>query len=145
VEIDGNGGAGGSLGGAAGTGTTHPTVARWGGGGSGTVNPGGTAPNRTGGNTGGGNGSPGGAFLPADRNGKVGNAAGAGGGGGGGVDGGGGGGGGRTNGPVAAGSGNPGTSPNPTTFNAQPVTPGGSVPITVGSPGGSVVISWDPQ
>jgi hypothetical protein len=41
--------------------------------------------------------------------------------------------------------GNPGTSPNPTTFNAQPVTPGGSFPISVGSPGGQVVISWNPQ
>jgi hypothetical protein len=145
VEIDGNGGAGGSLGGAAGIGTTHPSVPRWGGGGSGTINPGACAPSRSGGNCGGGAGGPGAAFPQACGFGRVGNVSGAGGGGGGGYAGGGGGGGGRSNGPVPANPGNPGTSPNPSTFNSQPVTPGASYPITAGSPGGSVVISWNPQ
>jgi hypothetical protein len=33
----------------------------------------------------------------------------------------------------------------PATFNCVPVTPGGTEPITVGSPGGQIVISWNPQ
>jgi hypothetical protein len=33
----------------------------------------------------------------------------------------------------------------PATFNCVPVTPGGTAPITVGSPGGQIVISWNPQ
>jgi hypothetical protein len=61
--------------------------------------------------------------------------------------GGGGGGGGRGN------AGNAGTaSPTPSgvvatpvTFNCVPVTPGGTAPITVASPGGQIVISWNPQ
>jgi hypothetical protein len=61
--------------------------------------------------------------------------------------GGGGGGGGRGN------LGNPGgTSPtptgaaaNPVTFNCVTVTPGSTTPIVVASPGGQVVISWNPQ
>jgi hypothetical protein len=38
-----------------------------------------------------------------------------------------------------------GAAASPTTFNCVPVTPGGSAPITVASPGGQVVISWNPQ
>lgn len=38
-----------------------------------------------------------------------------------------------------------GSSATPITHKAVPVTPGGSYPITVASPGGQVVISWDPQ
>jgi len=43
------------------------------------------------------------------------------------------------------GGGNPGSAANPTTFNCVPVTPGCTAPITVGSPGGQIVISWNPQ
>lgn len=61
--------------------------------------------------------------------------------------GGGGGGGGRGNvgnagGNSSAPSGSAGT---PQTFNCVPVTPGSPYPITVGTPGGQVVISWNPQ
>ena len=42
------------------------------------------------------------------------------------------------------GSGNPGGSGSPATYSNVPVTPGGSYPITVTSPG-SVKISWCPQ
>lgn len=62
--------------------------------------------------------------------------------------GGGGGGGGRGtagNAGSAGGAGNPGAASTPSTFNCVPVTPGGSAPITVASPGGQVVISWNPQ
>jgi hypothetical protein len=38
-----------------------------------------------------------------------------------------------------------GSAANPVTFNCVPVTPGTPTPITVGSPGGQVVISWNPQ
>lgn len=43
------------------------------------------------------------------------------------------------------GAGNPGAAANPTTFNCVPVSPGTSYPIVVGSPGGQVTISWNPQ
>ena len=43
------------------------------------------------------------------------------------------------------GAGGTGGTANPTTFNCVPVTPGGTAPITVASPGGQVVISWNPQ
>lgn len=50
-------------------------------------------------------------------------------------------------------AGNPGgPTPTPTgaagtlqTFNCVPVTPGAPTPITVGTPGGQIVISWNPQ
>ena len=61
---------------------------------------------------------------------------------------GGGGGGGRGNAGNAGGSGgagNPGTAATPSTVNCVPVTPGTNAPIVVGSPGGQVVISWNPQ
>jgi hypothetical protein len=61
--------------------------------------------------------------------------------------GGGGGGGGRGN-AGNAGGGSPtptGAAGTPQTFNCVPVTPGGTAPITVGTPGGQVVISWNPQ
>ena len=61
---------------------------------------------------------------------------------------GGGGGGGRGNVGNAGGAGSAwgsGAAASPTTFNCVPVTPGGSAPITVASPGGQVVISWNPQ
>lgn len=61
--------------------------------------------------------------------------------------GGGGGGGGRGNAGNAG-----GTSPTPTgtagtpqTFNCVTVTPGATTPIVVGTPGGQIVISWNPQ
>jgi hypothetical protein len=38
-----------------------------------------------------------------------------------------------------------GAAATPATFNCVPVTPGGTAPITVGSPGGQIVISWNPQ
>jgi hypothetical protein len=38
-----------------------------------------------------------------------------------------------------------GSAATPTTFNCVSVTPGGSVPVTVASPGGQIVISWNPQ
>jgi hypothetical protein len=61
--------------------------------------------------------------------------------------GGGGGGGGRGN---AGNAGGPsptisGSAANPVTYNCVPVTPGTPTPITVGTPGGQVVISWNPQ
>lgn len=60
---------------------------------------------------------------------------------------GGGGGGGRGN---AGNAGGPTPTPSgvaatPVTFNCVPVTPGTPTPITVASPGGQVVISWNPQ
>lgn len=61
---------------------------------------------------------------------------------------GGGGGGGRGNAGNAGGSGGTGgagSAANPTTFNCVPVTPGSPYPVTVASPGGQVVISWNPQ
>jgi hypothetical protein len=61
--------------------------------------------------------------------------------------GGGGGGAGRGN-AGNAGGGSPtptGTAATPATFNCVPVTPGTPTPITVGSPGGQIVISWNPQ
>jgi hypothetical protein len=64
------------------------------------------------------------------------------------VSGGGGGGGGRGNLGNAGGNGgagNPGTAATPSTANCVPVTPGCTAPITVASPGGQVVISWNPQ
>jgi len=62
--------------------------------------------------------------------------------------GGGGGGGGRGNAGNAGGAGGAGGTGGagtPTTFNCVPVTPGGTAPITVGTPGGQIVISWNPQ
>lgn len=56
-----------------------------------------------------------------------------------------GGGGGRGNAGNAGNPGNAGAAANPSTFNCESVTPGASYPITVGSPGGQVVISWNPQ
>jgi hypothetical protein len=38
-----------------------------------------------------------------------------------------------------------GQAATPSTFNCVPVTPGGTTPITVGTPGGQIVISWNPQ
>lgn len=88
---------------------------------------------------------------------NIGLRSGAGGGGGGGIFGnpclpyrgaGGGGGGGRGNDGNAGGSGGTGgtaAAATPTTFNCVSVTPGGSVPVTVASPGGQIVISWNPQ
>jgi hypothetical protein len=61
--------------------------------------------------------------------------------------GGGGGGGGRGNAGNAGGN-SPtisGTAASPATFNCVPVTPGTPTPITVGAPGGQIVISWNPQ
>lgn len=73
------------------------------------------------------------------------------------------GGGGQTSGPAQmaggggggarGGEGNPGGSSSapsgsaatPSTFNCVAVTPGSSYPITVASPGGQIVISWNPQ
>jgi len=62
--------------------------------------------------------------------------------------GGGGGGGGRGNAGNAGGaggSGGSGVAATPSTVNCVPVTPGGTAPITVASPGGQIVISWNPQ
>lgn len=62
--------------------------------------------------------------------------------------GGGGGGGGRGNAGNPGGSGNagnPGASGSPSTSNCIPVIPGSPYPITVGSPGGQVVVNWNPQ
>jgi hypothetical protein len=61
---------------------------------------------------------------------------------------GGGGGGGRGNAGNAGGCGGGGgcgVAGTPATFNCVPVTPGCTAPITVGSPGGQIVISWNPQ
>jgi hypothetical protein len=61
---------------------------------------------------------------------------------------GGGGGGGRGNAGNAGGCGGAGgcgVAGTPATFNCVPVTPGCTAPITVGSPGGQIVISWNPQ
>jgi hypothetical protein len=61
--------------------------------------------------------------------------------------GGGGGGGGRGN-AGNAGGGSPtptGVAGTPQTFNCVPVSPGTTTPITVGTPGGQIVISWNPQ
>jgi hypothetical protein len=41
--------------------------------------------------------------------------------------------------------GNPGSAATPSTVNCVPVTPGTNAPIVVGSPGGQIVISWNPQ
>ena len=57
----------------------------------------------------------------------------------------GGGGGGRGNAGNAGTAGNPGSAASPSTHNCLSVSPGGSYPITVGSPGGQVKISWNPQ
>jgi hypothetical protein len=60
----------------------------------------------------------------------------------------GGGGGGRGNAGNAGGCGGGGgcgVAGTPATFNCVPVTPGCTAPITVGSPGGQIVISWNPQ
>jgi hypothetical protein len=43
------------------------------------------------------------------------------------------------------GAGGCGVAGTPATFNCVPVTPGGTAPITVASPGGQIVISWNPQ
>ena len=45
----------------------------------------------------------------------------------------------------AAPSGGNGQAGTPSTVNCVTVTPGATVPITVGSPGGQIVISWNPQ
>lgn len=81
---------------------------------------------------------------------RSGSGGGGGGGGPGGMPrgGGGGGGGGRGNAGNAGGTGgagNAGSAGTPVTYNCVPVTPGSPYPITVGSPGGQVVISWNPQ
>lgn len=62
-----------------------------------------------------------------------------------GAGGGGGGRGGAGNAGGSGGSGGAGAAANPNTFNCVTVTPGGSVPVTVASPGGQIVISWNPQ
>ena len=62
--------------------------------------------------------------------------------------GGGGGGGGRGNAGNAGGAGGAGGTGGAgttQTFNCVPVTPGCTSPITVASPGGQIVISWNPQ
>jgi hypothetical protein len=59
--------------------------------------------------------------------------------------GGGGGGGGRGALGNSGGAGNPGSNANPTTHNAISVTPGASYPVSVASPGGQVIVSWNPQ
>jgi hypothetical protein len=59
--------------------------------------------------------------------------------------GGGGGRGGAGNAGGAGGAGGTGGAGTPATFNCVPVTPGGTEPITVASPGGQIVISWNPQ
>lgn len=56
-----------------------------------------------------------------------------------------GGGGGRGSAGNAGNPGNPGSAANPSTVNCVPVTPGSPYPISVGSPGGQIVISWNPQ
>jgi hypothetical protein len=64
------------------------------------------------------------------------------------LGGGGGGGGGRGNAGNAGGAGGAGgtgTAGTPATFNCVPVSPGTTTPITVASPGGQIVISWNPQ
>jgi hypothetical protein len=45
----------------------------------------------------------------------------------------------------SGGSGGTGQAANPNTFNCVTVTPGGSFPVCVASPGGQIVISWNPQ
>lgn len=45
----------------------------------------------------------------------------------------------------AGGAGNAGNPGTPATYNCVPVIPGGAYPITVGAPGGEIVISWNPQ
>ena len=45
----------------------------------------------------------------------------------------------------SGGSGGTGGAATPVTQNCVPVTPGSPYPITVASPGGQVVISWNPQ
>jgi hypothetical protein len=45
----------------------------------------------------------------------------------------------------AGGAGGSGVAATPSTVNCVPVTPGCTAPITVASPGGQVVISWNPQ
>jgi hypothetical protein len=74
--------------------------------------------------------------------------SGGGGGSGGACNSGGGGGGGRGNAGNAGGAGGAGgtgAAGTPQTFNCVTVTPGSTTPITVSSPGGQVVISWNPQ
>lgn len=63
------------------------------------------------------------------------------------ASGGGGGGGGRGNAGNAGGSSSTptGAAATPQTFNCVTVTPGSTTPIVVASPGGQVVISWNPQ
>lgn len=162
------GGAGGN-GGGAGT-TAGPCYSpSWflgfGGGGAGVCNNGSTKncpyPNSAPLNTGGAGGTPGGGagggypacgqgpcFTPWMRGRKANaNRAGSGGGAGSpfGFYGPGGGGGGRGNLGNPGTSGNAGSAANPSTTNCRAVTPGASYPISVGSPGGQVVISWNPQ
>lgn len=109
-----------------------------------------------------------GAYYPACANAGTGNCRGGGGGGGGAVSkaifgGKGGGGGGRGNAgnsgtagnPGSAGNpgnpgnpgaaGNPGSAATPSTVNCLTVSPGTGYPISVGSPGGQITISWNPQ
>lgn len=57
----------------------------------------------------------------------------------------GGGGGGRGTLGNAGTAGNPGTNATPASYNCVPVKPGCSYPITVGSPGGQIKISWNAQ
>ena len=42
-------------------------------------------------------------------------------------------------------AGNPGSNATPSTQNCVPVVPGTPYPITVGSPGGQFIVSWNPQ
>jgi hypothetical protein len=153
--LGGSGGFGGgpAAGGCGAPGSPYNSInSGRGGGGAGVCNSGslGSCPcaQGAGGNPGGGpGGSQGGGFGGAANVSRAG-----GGGGGGGIlyfnnaaIGGGGGGGSSASGPYGAGSGNPGLPSSIITLNCQPVTPGASYPISVGSPGGQVTISWNPQ
>lgn len=132
-----SGGVGGN-----GGGNAHPTYRR-GGGGAGTDNdgqPGLYCPG-FGGNIGGGRGG----FAPFVAGSSYYRRAGGGGGGGISAYAIGAGGGGRGNLGNAGSPGNAGGTANPSTFNSVSVTAGASYPISVASPGGQVVISWNPQ
>ena len=59
--------------------------------------------------------------------------------------GGGAGGGGRGNSGNPGNAGNAGSSATPGSFACTPVTKAGSYPVTVGTPGGQITISWNAQ
>lgn len=135
----------------------------WGGGGAGVCNNGSTRTDMTSpwrcGGSGGNPGGGGGGGFPAcsgqtpcfrpNSTGRKANADRAGSGGGAGAGAGyygpGGGGGGRGAVGNPGNPGNAGSAANPSTTNCRAVTPGASYPISVGSPGGQVVVSWNPQ